>query len=141
MGRQAVKITPDTNVLVRAAARDHEFQTQAAENALTAADLIALPLATLCEFVWVLKRGYKKPDSAIAQSLRDLIDSEKIETNRLAVEAGLSLLVTGGDFADGVIVYEGRQLGGDVFVTFDKHAATLVSETGNRVELLPPGSS
>ncbi|PLP59352.1 VapC toxin family PIN domain ribonuclease [Mesorhizobium loti] len=132
-----MKITPDTNVLLRAAARDDEFQASAAEAALNAADLIALPLSTLCELVWVLRRGYKKPAQEIAQSLRALIGSEKIETNRLAVEAGLALLEAGGDFADGVIAYEGRQLGGDVFVTFDKDAAKLVFATGSRAELLP----
>jgi hypothetical protein len=30
--------------------------------------------------------------------------------NRPAVEAGLALLEAGGDFADGVIVYEGSRL-------------------------------
>lgn len=134
-----MKITPDANVLIRAATRDHDFQTSMAENTLSAADRIALPLATLCELVWVLRRGYKKPAAAIIKSLRDLIDSEKVDTNRLAVEAGLSLLADGGDFADGVIAYEGRQLGGEVFVTFDKRAARLVKEAGSRTELLPSG--
>lgn len=132
-----MKITPDTNVLLRAATRDDEFQARTAEVALTAADLIALPLTTLCELVWVLQRGYKKSAPEVAQSLRALIGSEKVETNRLAVEAGLALLEAGGDFADGVIAYEGRQLGGDVFVTFDKNAAQLVFASGSRAELLP----
>lgn len=134
-----MKITPDTNVLLRAAARDDEFQAHAAEAVLTNADVIALPLSTLCELVWVLRRGYKKSPQEIAQSLRALIGSEKVETNRLAVEAGLALLEAGGDFADGVIAYEGRQLGGDVFVTFDKDAAKLVSASGSRAELLGVG--
>ncbi len=29
----------------------------------------------------------------------------------------------GGDFADGVIAYEGRWLGGETFVSFDRKAA------------------
>ncbi len=40
--------------------------------------------------------------------------------NRPAVEAGLSVLGTGGDFADGVIAYEGRWLGAEELVSFDK---------------------
>ncbi len=46
------------------------------------------------------------------------------------------MLVAGGDFADGIIAFEGRRLGGDIFVTFDKKAARLIAETGGRVELL-----
>jgi predicted nucleic-acid-binding protein len=40
--------------------------------------------------------------------------------NRPAAEAGLALLDAGGDFADGVIAYEGSWLGADAFVSFDK---------------------
>lgn len=131
------KITPDTNILVRAAVQDHEFQSAAAQTALASADLIAVPLATICEFVWVLEQVYKRPAAEIANSIRGLLADERVETNRLAVEAGLSVLAAGGDFADGAIAYEGRQLGGEVFVTFDKRAARLVSAAGDRTELLP----
>ncbi len=101
------------------------------------ADLIAIPLATICEFVWVLEQVYKRPAGEIANSIMKLLDDDRVETNRLAVEAGVSLLVAGGDFADGAIAYEGRQLGGDVFVTFDKRAARLISAAGSRADLLP----
>lgn len=131
------KITPDTNILVRAAIQDHVFQSAAAEAALENADLIAIPLATICEFVWVLEQVYKRPAGEIANSIMKLLDDDRVETNRLAVEAGVSLLVAGGDFADGAIAYEGRQLGGDVFVTFDKRAARLISAAGSRADLLP----
>lgn len=40
--------------------------------------------------------------------------------NRSAVEAGLAVLEAGGDFADGIIAYEGNWLGGETFVSFDK---------------------
>lgn len=133
------KITPDTNILVRAAVQDHEFQSAAAVAALENADLIAIPLATICEFVWVLQQVYKRPATEIANSIRGLLGDERVQTDRLAVEAGVSLLAAGGDFADGAIAYEGRQLGGEVFITFDKRAARLVSESGTRTELLPSG--
>jgi predicted nucleic-acid-binding protein len=137
MGRQTVKITPDTNVLVRAAVRDNEFQARVAEDALKAADFVALPVSSLCELVWVLQRGYKRPVSSIAQSLRDLLGSEKAETNREAAEAGLRMLLSGGDFADGAIACEGRQIGGACFVTFDRKAAMLIDTYGDQSVSLP----
>ena len=54
-------------------------------------------------------------------------------TNRPAVDAGLALLEAGGDFADGVIAYEGAWLGGETFVSFDKAAVTSLSELGERI--------
>ena len=44
--------------------------------------------------------------------------------NRPAVEAGLSVLDAGGDFADGIIAYEGNWLGGEEFVSFDSKAVS-----------------
>lgn len=46
--------------------------------------------------------------------------------NRPAVEAGLLMLEAGGDFTDGVIAYEGEWLGGEIFISFDKQAVTLL---------------
>jgi predicted nucleic-acid-binding protein len=53
-----------------------------------------------------------------------------------AVEAGLAMLDAGGDFADGVIAFTGRQLGGNVFASFDRQAVELVSATGGETHLL-----
>ena len=55
-----MKITADTNVLVRAAVQDDREQAALAAKALQEATLVAVPLPVLCEFVWVLSRGYKK---------------------------------------------------------------------------------
>jgi len=52
------------------------------------------------------------------------------------VEAGLALLDAGGDFADGVIAYEGSWLGAEVFVSFDKKAVKLMEAQGETVRLL-----
>ena len=134
-----MKITPDTNVLLRAAVNDDEQQSCTAKASLTAARLIAIPSATLCEFVWVLRHAYKRPAKEIADAIRDLLDDERVETNRPAVDAGLTMLIQGGDFADGAIAYEGSLSGGDTFVTFDKKAAKLLSDSGSAVELLPSG--
>jgi predicted nucleic-acid-binding protein len=48
----------------------------------------------------------------------------------------LAVLAVGGDFADGVIAYEGNWLGGETFVSFDKKAVTLLSELGENTQLL-----
>lgn len=131
-----MKITVDTNVLVRAITRDDPRQSKAAEAELKAATMVALATPTLCELVWVLSRGYKIAGPEIAETIRDLMNSENVVFDRPAVEAGLVLLEAGGDFADAVIAYEGRWLGADTFVSFDRHAIRLMDEQGERVRLL-----
>ncbi len=130
-----MKITADTNVLVRAFLEDHPQQSKVAQAALSKAELIALTTVTLCEFVWVL-RSYKIAPSDIATTIRSLINGENVAVNRPAAEAGLALLDVGGDFADGVIAYEGRWLGADIFVSFDKKAIGLIESDGGSARLL-----
>ena len=108
----------------------------AAQAELANADMVALALPALCELVWVLSRGYKIPASEIAQTIRRLIDAATVAVNRPAVEAGLALLEAGGDFADGVIAYEGNWLGAEVFVSFDKKAVELLQAQGQSSRLL-----
>jgi len=48
----------------------------------------------------------------------------------------LALLEAGGDFADGVIAYEGSWLGAETFVSFDKKAVKLMLNQGKRARLL-----
>ena len=50
--------------------------------------------------------------------IRSLLDSATVQVDRPAVEAGLAVLEAGGNFADGVIAFDGRRLGGEVFVSF-----------------------
>lgn len=71
-----------------------------------------------------------------AAAIRALIAAANVETNRPAVEAGLAVLATGGDFADGVIAYEGHWLGGETFVSFDQRAVALVAAQGRTARLL-----
>ena len=103
---------------------------------LQSAELVAIPVAVLCEFVWVLRQGYKRPAAEVALSIRALIDSENVVTNRLAVEAGLEFLNKDGDFADGAIAYEGEWLGAEEFVSFDKQAVSIIQSQGKRARLL-----
>ncbi len=131
-----MKIVVDTNVLLRDALHDDLLQARAAAKALQSAELVAITVAVLCEFVWVLRQGYKKPAAEVAHSIRALIDSQNVVTNRLAVDAGLEFLDRGGDFADGAIAYEGRWLGAEEFVSFDKQAVSLLKSQGKRARLL-----
>jgi predicted nucleic-acid-binding protein len=131
-----VKITADTNVLLRALAEDDEIQTPIAKKVLEKADLVALTLPTLCEFVWVMLKGYKESHARIAGAIRTLIAAENTEADVAAVEAGLAFLDAGSDFADGVIAHEGRWLGAEAFVSFDKTAVELVQKNGEAARLL-----
>src|SRR6185437_1249873 len=135
MGRQAMKITADTNVLARAFLEDHPEQSKAAQIALRRAEVVALPLSALCELVWVL-RSYKIGFTDIAATIQDLINGANVVVNRPAAEAGLAMLIAGGDFADGVIAYEGSWLGADTFVSFDKKAVSLLEADGKSARLL-----
>jgi predicted nucleic-acid-binding protein len=131
-----MKITADTNVLVRAVVGDDKKQARSAAKVLKGAELIAVTLPSLCEFVWVLRRVYQFEQGDIVAALDALLNAENVAVNRPAVDAGLSMLKAGGDFADGLIAYEGAWLGGDIFVSFDKQAVSLLSDQGKRAKLL-----
>lgn len=125
-----MKITADTNLLVRAIVLDDEAQTVIAEHELARADLVALTLPALCELVWVLSRIYKLTYPDIAAAVRNLVEATNVATDRTAVDAGLRMLDDGGDFADGVIAHAGKWLGAETFVSFDKQAVTRLRAQG-----------
>ena len=66
----------------------------------------------------------------------ELLAAGNVETNRPVVDAGLAMLDVGGDFADGVIAYEGRWLGGETFVSFDSKAVEMLNAQGQTARLL-----
>jgi predicted nucleic-acid-binding protein len=131
-----MKVAVDTNVLLRAAVRDDPEQTAAAMRIMARAEMVAIAVSCLCEFAWVLRSvyGYRAPD--VAKAMRVLLAAENLETNRQAAEAGLAMLDAGGDFADGVIAYEGRWLGAETFVSFDKRAVEMLMAAGVSARLL-----
>jgi|SRR6478752_7295119 predicted nucleic-acid-binding protein len=131
-----MKITADTNLLIRAMTGDDRRQSRIAQEELAKADVVALAIPALCELVWVLAQGYRIPSAEVAEAIRRLIDGANVVVNRPAAEAGLAVLEAGGDFADGVIAYEGRWLGADTFVSFDKKAVQLIEQQGESVRLL-----
>jgi predicted nucleic-acid-binding protein len=130
-----MKITPDTNVLVRVLAEDDAEQSKAAEAILKKADVVAISISALCELTWVLSRGYKISRDDIAASIRHFVDAANAVVNRPLAEAGLAFLEAGGDFADGVIAHEGNWLGADTFVSFDKKAVKLIEASGGLARL------
>lgn len=128
-----MRIAVDTNVLVRFLTEDDAAQASLAAQAIEAAEVVVLSTVVLCETVWVLRRAYKRPHQAIAATLRDLIDSKTVELDRPAAEAGLAHLEQGGDFADGVILYDSRRAGAAQLVTFDRSLAARAGSPPVRV--------
>lgn len=136
MGRSVVRIAVDTNVLVRAVVRDDPAQAEAADKVLKRASLIAVAIPCLCDFVWVLRQVYGFSATETGSAVKALLNTGSVMMNRPAVEAGLDFLEAGGDFADGAIAYEGKWLGGETFVSFDRKAVGLDEEQGYSAQFL-----
>jgi len=131
-----MKVAVDTNVLVRAAVRDDRTQAEVAMRIMARAEMVAIAVSCLCEFVWVLRSVYGYGAPSIGKAIRLLLAAENVETDRQAAEAGLAMLEAGGDFADGVIAYEGMWLGAETFVSFDKKAVERLAAQGVAARLL-----
>lgn len=116
--------------------QDDRRQAVLAGRALAEAERIAVTLPTLCEFSWVLARVYGLDRSDVALAIQALSAAGNVAMDRPAVEAGLSMLAAGGDFADGVIAHEGQRLGGDHFVSFDRKAVKLLTAAGASAQVL-----
>jgi len=128
-----VNVVVDTNVLIRFILADDDGQYQAALKLFENAESITIPAIVLCEMVWVL-RGYKINRKIIAEQIKLLTQTEKIVLADDEVQAGLDLLESGGDFADGVAAYAGRRLspsGSAVFASFDQAAVRLLNQQGH----------
>lgn len=130
------KLRDGPTSLVRAVMREDAKQARAAAKVLTEAELVAVALPCLCEFVWALRTGYSLQNKDIASAVRALLEASNVQVIRLAVEAGLSMLEGNGDFANGVIADEGHWLGGETFVSFDKRAVQLLTANGQPARLL-----
>jgi predicted nucleic-acid-binding protein len=131
-----VKIGLDTNVLLRLIVGDDAAQQRTAAEILEEAELVAISVQALCEFVWVLDRSYRVARPDISASIRRILDMRNVVANRPTIEAGLAVLDAGGDFADGVIAFDSQWLGGETFVSFDRKAVKLVEERGTPTLLL-----
>ncbi len=109
---------------------DDEAQNRLAVRAVEEANVVAIGIHALCEFVWVLSRSYAVPRPDIAHAIRRLMETRNVVVHRPAVEAGLAMLEAGGDFADGAIAFEGRLLRGETFVSFDGKAVARLKRLG-----------
>jgi predicted nucleic-acid-binding protein len=86
--------------------------------------------------VWLLRQHYKMSKAEIVKVIHGFLETDNVITDTSAVQAGLKAMESGADFADGVIAYEGRWLGGETFVSFDKKAVSAIAKQGMRSRLL-----
>lgn len=131
-----MKVTVDTNVLVRLVMADDEPQARRAARLFATADVVAVGVQSVVELVRVLRGSYGLTRDDVATAIRALLATEKVRTDRTAVEAGLAALLAGGEFADGVIALEGARLGGDSFVSLDEQAVADLADAGYETLLL-----
>ena len=130
MGGRGVKITADTNVLLRAVVRDDPTQAATAQALLLRATRIAVPIPVFCEFAWVLRRAYGYRSGDVAAAIEALTEIDSVVTDLPAAEAGIAALRAGGEFADGAIARQGESLGASVFASFDRGAVARLREEG-----------
>jgi predicted nucleic-acid-binding protein len=131
-----MKIIADTNVLLRFVLDDDPEQYKLALDAMEKSEAVAVTNHALCEMAWVLRSRYGVSRAAIAVTIRGLLETKNVVLDSATVNAGLTALEAGADFADGVIDYEGRWLGGETFVSFDKKAVTAIAKQGQKTRLL-----
>lgn len=125
-----MRMTADTNLLVRIVVRDDTDQAQIAYRLVSMAERVAISLPCICEVVWVLESVYRFTADELSIAVRSIVDPGNAIVDQAAVEAGLQMLAAGGDFADGVIAAAGNAMGGDIFVSFDRKAVAQVSAMG-----------
>lgn len=130
-----MRITADTNLLVRVATEDDEEQAATARRVLATAESVVVPLPCVMEFVWVLRSVHRFSRDDVARALLSLIGSSKVVADGAAIKAGLRVHAAGGDFADGVIAAVGASMGAEAFVSFDRKAVACVRAIGMRAEL------
>lgn len=125
-----MRITADTNLLVRIVVKDDISQARIAYGLVSAAERVVIPLPCICEVVWVLESVYDFNANELSEAIRSIVEPGNAVVDEAAVEAGLQMLAVGGEFADGVIAAAGSALGGDVFVSFDRKAVARVNAMG-----------
>lgn len=125
-----MRMTADTNLLVRIIVRDDLSQAGIAYGLVSRAERVAISLPCICEVVWVLQSVYGFTADELSVAIRSIIEPANAAVDEMAIEAGLQILSKGGDFADGVIAAVGTKMGADIFVSFDRKAVAQVNEMG-----------
>ncbi len=77
-----MKITADTNVLVRLLMADDAAQNAIAVRTVEEADTVAIGVHSFCELAWVLHRHYGVPRPDIARAIRQLSEARNVVINR-----------------------------------------------------------
>ena len=131
-----MRIIADTNVLLRFVLGDDPEQYELALDTMEKSESVVVTNHSLCELAWVLRSSYGVSRTAIAATIRGLLETNNVVLDSATVHAGLTALEAGADFADGVIAYEGRWLGGETFVSFDKKAIAAIAKQGIETKLL-----
>lgn len=130
-----MKIIADTNILVRLLMQDDPMQLVKVIDLLDSAEKIIISIQSFCELVWVLHQSYAVSRQDIAFAIEKILDMPKVLVDRELVNAGLTMLKAGGDFADAVIAKDGHNLGGELFVSFDKKAIKRLVTLGYPAQL------
>lgn len=125
-----MKITADTNLLVRMATEDDKAQARTALKIVSGAERVIVPLPCVLELFWVLESVYRFSREEIAEALIRLTRPANVSTDAVAIDAGLRVHAAGGDFADGVIAAAGAAIGGEIFVSFDRKAVRQIADIG-----------
>jgi predicted nucleic-acid-binding protein len=96
-----LSVALDTNVLVRFLTWDAAQQAVAAAAVIESGEAMTISTTVPCELAWALKRSYRYHSDEIADAIRRIVTSRKVQTERVAAEAGLRMLGRGGDFPGG----------------------------------------
>jgi len=117
----------DTNVLVRYFTQDDTAQAAAANeliDQLTELRPGYVTMIVIVETYWVLSRAYRTDQTAVAATLRGLLDAKEVVVERAdLVRRALRRMADGADFADALISEAGADAGCERTVTFDRRAA------------------
>ncbi len=116
---------------------DDERQKRARAAELAAAELVAIALPSLCELVWVLSHGMKSrsinlPTLSGASPMSANVGKPSSCRSRACCAGGC-----GGDFADGIIAYDGQAgWAAKTFVSFDEKAVKRLFVQNKAARLL-----
>jgi predicted nucleic-acid-binding protein len=129
-----LKISIDTNVLVRYLTRDDEAWATEVAAVIEAADEVHISTIVLCETIRALTRAYRYKTNEIMLLIERSVAGREFEIDRLAARTGLRILAAGGDFADRVIIDDMQRALCEYLATFDWKFARLAEPS--RVVLL-----
>ena len=121
-------IAIDTNILVRYITQDDLQQAEATENLLAIYNnkpqSIFINNIVLCEFVWVLEKGYKYTQQQISSTIRIILSTEEFafEYHNVLWLALEEYELKNTDFSDSLISKLNHNLGYKQTFSFDKSA-------------------